>query len=114
MIDAVALAADEILSIPEDQPERLFGTPEELAARYRALAMRWHPDHASLLGTKTAEVFQWIAKLHSNACGNLVNGFWRTPEWIEFHASNGITHRISHVRDFDFGIGEGYMRLARP
>jgi hypothetical protein len=111
MFDAAALAADEILSIPEDQPERLFGSPEEVASRYRALAMWWHPDHASLRGTKTAEVFQRIAKLHSKAREKLADGFWRTPGWIEFHASNGTLHRMSNVREFDCGIGEGYLGL---
>lgn len=111
MFDASALAADEILSIPEDHPERLFGSQEELASRYRALAMWWHPDHASLRGTKSAEVFLWVAKLHSKAQEKLAHGFWRTPGWIEFHASDGTLHRMSHVREFDFGIGEGYLGL---
>lgn len=111
MFDAAALTADEILSIPEDQPERLFGTPEELASRYRALAMWWHPDHASLRGTKTSEVFQWIANLHSKAREKLAHGFWRTAGWIEFHVANGARHRVSHVREFDLGIGEGYLGL---
>lgn len=111
MFDAAALAADEILSIPEDQPERLFGSPDELGSRYRALAMWWHPDHALLRGTKSTEVFQWIGKLHRTAREKLADGFWRAPGWIEFHASNGIVHRMSHVREFDLGLGEGYLGL---
>src|SRR5438874_1671920 len=111
MIDVATLSASEILAIPEDQPERLFGSPDEMAARYRALAMRWHPDRAALRGPCAGadEVFSRIAALHAKGREKLDRGTWRTPGIIEFHGQDGRLRRVRHQRAFDLGIGEGYL-----
>ena len=79
MPDAAVLTAAAILAIPEDQPERLFGTPDAITGCYHALAKRWHPDHAA--GVKA--VFSHVAILHAKACEKRDLGLWRTPGLLE-------------------------------
>ena len=45
MLDIGKITANAILAVPLSDPERLFSSPGDARAEYRALAMRWHPDH---------------------------------------------------------------------
>jgi hypothetical protein len=110
MTDIATLTEADILAIPEDEPERLFSTPDELAPRYRALALRWHPDRGA--GQAAENVFRRVTLLHARAKQRLDAGIWRAPGLLELRGTDGITRRIRHLRDYDIGIGRAYLGRA--
>ena len=61
MLDVMALTGSKILAIPEIEPERLFGKPDMVHDRYKALARKWHPDNPT---TGDGDVFLHINLLN--------------------------------------------------
>ena len=101
------LSAAAILAIPEDHPERLFGTPEAITPLWRALARTWHPDHAA--DAMAATVFAHIGCLHARALEKRDLGQWRTPGLLELRGADGVTRRVRHIREFPFELGAAYL-----
>jgi len=91
--------AEGILGIPLGEPERLFGKPELIGPVYRALAMRWHPDHAA-----RDDVFKHLAVLRTEAERHVADGTWSIPELLEIGG-----RRIRYFRTFPFGLGRAYL-----
>jgi hypothetical protein len=91
--------ADSLLAIPPGEPERLFGKPELISAMYRALALRWHPDHAG-----RDDVFRHLVALKAEADRHAAAGLWSTPGMLEIGG-----RRIRHFRSFPFELGRAYL-----
>ncbi len=98
------MTADQILAIPVLEPERLFGSPEELHERYHGLARRWHPD----LPDGDLRVFAHVNELHDQAKRLVDDGRWHTPGLLEFTA-NGKRYRVRYFRAFEFELGKAYL-----
>lgn len=62
-VKLAAMTPAWILAIPAHEPERLFTVPDQIAAEYRILAKRFHPD---LPGGDTG-AFAHLAELHADA-----------------------------------------------
>jgi hypothetical protein len=101
-----ALSRAQILQLPLDQPERLFETADEVAARYKALAKHWHPD---VPGTGDAEVFAHLSLLHKKAATKIAAGEWHTPGLLQLVGTDGLTRKIKYIKDFDCGLGMAYI-----
>lgn len=94
--------AAAILAIPIDEPERLFGaTPDHIAARYRELVKRWHPDAGG-----DVAVFQHIGDLYRNAGRKVASGVWTPPGLIEITDRHGKRMRLQYRVRRKFELGE--------
>ncbi len=68
MTDPLSLTADQILALPERQPQKLFTLDETKdKAIYRKLALRWHPDQPG--GNK--HVFAHLSVMYARAARSL-------------------------------------------
>ncbi len=92
--------AEEILAISANEPERLFRTPDQVAATYHRLAMLWHPDRAG--GRR--EVFEHLTALREAAELHVRQGCWRTPGWLELAG-----RRLPYFRTYPFELGTAYL-----
>lgn len=102
------LGAEQILSIPRAEPERLF--PRDAAAAkavFRHLAGRWHPDRCA--DPRAVEVFQHLRELHKAAEVRRRSGLWRTPGRLELRALDGRSYRLRYLRRHGFELGELYV-----
>jgi hypothetical protein len=103
-----SITAADLLAIPSDQPERLFGTPDAITTRFRALAASWHPDHTGA-DAQARDVFAHLVALRDSAREKLAKGIWQTPGVFERRGNDGLLRRVRHLRDFDIGVGRAYL-----
>jgi len=94
----------KILAVPSDWPEKLFTGPAQVTDEYRALARRFHPDRGG-----DGKILAHINILHDAAEKRIEDGTWRTPGRIDFAGTDGKLYRIRFRREFDIGIGRGYI-----
>ena len=101
------LGAEQILNIPEDQPDRLFSAADKVDAEYKALAKRWHPDlggdakvlaHINVLKSKVPMVKTWRVF----AVDDL------TPGMLNITTDAGKSLRIGYRRKHSFALGSIY------
>lgn len=92
--------AEEILAIPAGEPERLFQAPDQVAALYHRLAMRWHPDRAE--GRR--EVFEHLAALKEEAELHIRQGRWQVPGLLELAG-----RKIRYFKTYPFELGTAYL-----
>lgn len=90
------LDASQILAIPLTEPERLFRSPTQLKAVYRALVKFWHPDHSR--DPKATEVISHITILHAMAERKIAAGVWETPGKLELRGKDAKTRYVSFER----------------
>ncbi len=109
MKNVAALTADDLLGIPDAEPERLFTGEAPVAhAEYRALAARWHPDRNA--GDDLAErVFKHVNVLYALAEKKLASGDWRIPGLLVLRGTDGKTRRIRYQRHHPFELGDLYV-----
>src|SRR6185437_3321103 len=93
-----------ILAIPLTEPERLFGTPDNIKSVYHALAMQWHPDRP----TGNGEVFKHLNDLHTKAVELADADLWHTPGEFVFTAG-GKNYILHYFKSFDFELGKAYL-----
>lgn len=106
MKDVLALNSKEILSIPPDQPERLFaGTIEEAKDQYRRLARFWHPDRNQAAGHR---VFAHIQVLHAAAEKRILDGTWRANGLLRVVDLNGREFSLRYKKSHPFDLGHMY------
>lgn len=108
MIDARMLSGPQILTIPDEEPERLFGKPDLVSDLYRELAKKWHPDH---LGGDGA-IFTHINVLHLAAKEHIRAGTWHIPGELTFVA-DGKTYALRYFKRFDFELGVAYLSQTK-
>lgn len=98
------LLGPTILAIPENEPERLFTSPENWVEEYKLLAKKWHPDKSG----GDAKVFSHIAILRSRAKEHIAAKIWREPDVLKF-TSGEKSFRLSYKKEFSFELGKGYI-----
>lgn len=91
--------ADAILAVHLDEPERLFGSPDQIGHVFRHLAMRWHPDHAG-----RGDVFAHLLALREQAEERAATHSWTVPGKLEV-----VGHRIRYFHRFAFELGTAYV-----
>ncbi len=103
------MTASQILAIPADRPERLFvrGGRDELAADFRKLAMRWHPDRNGGSAEST-EVFARIVALHEAAGRRVASGAAAAPaaDAVRISTLDGRAFDLSYRVRRPFELGE--------
>ncbi len=99
------LTTKDLLTIPPDQPERLFSNKDAIRGEFRALARRFHPDHEG--GSDVA--FAHLNALHKSALDKIFRGEWRVPGRLELKGADGVVRRVRYVKDFDVGLGRAYL-----
>lgn len=104
-MNVITLTKPNILAIALDQPESLFGSPDEVAPRYKQLAKRWYPD----LPGGDREAFTHINLLHDSAKHKIEAGEWHVPGLLQVLGSDGITRKIKYLKSFNCGLGQGYI-----
>jgi hypothetical protein len=110
MIDVLTLAGSKILSIPDMEPERLFGRPDLVHDRYKSLAKKWHPDNKD---TGHNGVFQHINILHEKAKKLVEEGKWHVPGELSFKTKAGKEYVLRYFKSFDFDLGKAYLSDTR-
>lgn len=102
------LTASTILSIPADQPERLFSADQDTARNeYRMLAACWHPDRHS--GAEAGQVFGHIGALYRAALARLTGGYWQTPGLLRLTALDGTCYEIRYRKQHAFELGQMFI-----
>jgi hypothetical protein len=92
--------AEEILAIPASEPERLFQAPEQVAALYHRLALRWHPDRAE--GQR--DVFEHLTALRKEAELHIRQGRWQVPGLLELAG-----RKLRYFKNYPFELGTAYL-----
>jgi hypothetical protein len=99
-----------ILSIPLDEPERLFVSPAELRTEYIALLKHWHPDTClePVTVEEAAGITAHITALYSAAQTLIRSGVWRARRGGEMFLTgkDGKTRQIKFRVRRPFEIGE--------
>ena len=93
--------AAEILAIPLTEPERLFFSADIIAARFKALAMDWHPDRGG-----DAKVFAHINVLKAEAEKKAAAGIWETPGLLELRSVGGTKLILKFKKRMTVDVGE--------
>lgn len=99
--------AENLLKIPESEPERLFPQPDNLGQQYRALQKQWHPDinHNPL----AAKVFAHIGVLYERAVEKLALKIWAPPGVLSLTGSDGKVRKINYRGRKTFELGEMFI-----
>ncbi len=106
---AQKMTAAQILAIPEDQPERIFGAPDKNLIKdiYRALAKQWHSDRNP--APEAADVFKHVGDLYTTAKRRTENGTWHNPNELLINTLNGKKYKIRYLKKHDFELGDFYI-----
>lgn len=117
MRDLSRLKPEDILSLGEGEPERLFSLdPRKARDEYGQLAKIWHPDVCS--NDLASEVFTRIVALYSSADSKREDGTWEVVgETIEleqagvkaFRTADGSIRRIDYIICRPFELGKTYI-----
>jgi hypothetical protein len=100
------LTARDILDIPPDRPDLLFGTEDktEIKHIFHALARKWHPDRNP--GRDVSEVFARVANLNK-AAEEGVKG--ERPGVLHFTTDEGHDVNIKYLKKREFELGDMYI-----
>jgi hypothetical protein len=100
--------ADEILAIPVDQPERLFGADSSLVKKmYREFAKYWHTDtNKSPIAKK---VVAHVNVLHDAAMKKIADNTWQEPGFFQCKLNGGKTFRVRSDATRKFELGEMHI-----
>ncbi|AQT06276.1 J domain-containing protein [Acetobacter persici] len=75
-------SAEDLLSIADSEPERLFVSPDRISSIFTQLARKWHPDANT--GTPNASaVFSHLVDLRNRANEKVRRNTWSTPGLVE-------------------------------
>jgi hypothetical protein len=109
------MTADELLAVAPYDARRLFpGTAADVAARFRQLALAWHPDRNA--ARNAAAVFAHISALHRVAEQSLADD---GPAQTLFETIDGrqfrLGWRVRHVTDYgEILIGDRHIAQIVP
>ncbi|SOC26768.1 J domain-containing protein [Thalassospira xiamenensis] len=105
----LAMSAHDILSVPGDQPHRLFPGDRELARKlFKQLAVKWHPDHNRSEPLAT-DVFQHLNSLLHTADKQLQNGTWAGRGSLSVPVKHGKDILLHYVQAQAFELGRAYF-----
>jgi len=99
--------ADDILNIPLDRPERLFGSRMDLRTVYRELVRKWHPDVNA--DPKASAVFQKVNELYHSAKEKAADGIWQAEALLSTIAANGTEHQLKFREARTFELGSAFI-----
>lgn len=106
MIDVLSLGEKEILSIPEDSPEKIFsGDLDKAKVEFRRLRSRWHPDTNAVDPTIIAH----INKLFDKAEELLKKGLWKRDGQLLIASSSGKSYSFRYHKAEEFELGIAYV-----
>lgn len=101
------LSAENILTIPESAPERLFSADGKTARRqFRTLAFRWHPDRCK--DPKARDVFERVRRLYDAARAKQKKSAPDAGE-ILLTDIDGRKFRLRYRMKSKFELGETYV-----
>jgi hypothetical protein len=102
------LTAEEILAIPEQEPERLYSrNADDITHIFRNLAKKWFPDlnHTPL----ASDVFRHITTLRESAEKKVAKGTWQEAGYLTLRLKDGHILRIRSDARFDFELGAAHI-----
>lgn len=106
--DVAALTADFLLSISDDEPERVFSEEADVAKKeMRKLAFAWHPDRNE--DSQAGAVFHKVQVLYARAEQKRAAGTWEVPGQLTIKAANGSVFTLSYARRHAVDIGSLYV-----
>lgn len=97
-------SADEILSISENFPEKIFPNNEDESTKvYRSLMKEWHPDKNK--DENANQVSSHLSKLYEIALKRIKENSWREPYTLLFKCKDKKERslRYKKIRDFELG-----------
>jgi serine/threonine protein kinase len=99
------MEAKAILSIPENQPERIFPNSEDEAKSvFRKLIKEWHPDHNK--SSEAQQVTSHLQKLYDEVIGRIQKGTWSLPNTLTFKGVDGKVRTVKYRRKRSFELGD--------
>lgn len=98
--------AEQILTIPLDEPERLFSR-EKHHEEFLQMAKKWHPDRNSDPGA--GAVFAHITNLRNRAAAKARDNKWTEPNTLILHETSGRTIKFHYKRKHPFELGEMFI-----
>ncbi|MEZ5816030.1 MAG: molecular chaperone DnaJ [Hyphomicrobiaceae bacterium] len=100
---------EALLAVPLDQPERIFsGSPQDIRAQWRALALRHHPDCNP--GTVNAQAaFRHLLALKKAAEARIKAGAWTRNGERLLTTRDGRCFRLRFISRRPFELGESYI-----
>lgn len=102
------LSADDILALPLDAPEALFGADENsFKPAYRQLVAAWHPDRNR--DPRAASVMAHITALHGAGMQKIKAGTWAPPNVLVLKSKTGKKIKIKYARQHAFELGQMYI-----
>lgn len=112
LANAEKASATQILTIPADQPERIFPRDADGIARLRKDLLKiWHPDRNP--DAKAGDVFHHINTLADAAKDKLDNGVWSVEGRLDISTADGKGIKIQYLRKHDFELGECYISTRK-
>lgn len=105
MRPVLSLDREALMAIPPTHPARLFSGPDAVEVEGRELMKRWHPDVAG----GDEDVFKHIGLLLAAAKRQRDLGAWDEPGLKRLLGIDGKRYNIRYVREFDVGLGYGYI-----
>lgn len=105
-----ALDAAAMLAIPQAEPERLFSAADAIAATFRTLARRWHPDRNA--DPQASHVFAHLAALRAEALRRRDAGLWRGPAVVAFESRDGRLYELRYRRLHEDAVASLYVGKA--
>lgn len=104
-----AYTPSEIISIPEDAPERLFSGADDLDKDlFRKLSLQWHPDRSRGDADKE-EAFKRLGVLYTRRGEKIKDGTWEGPGQTEIRTTQGKIIRLKYLKKVPFEIGTFYI-----
>lgn len=100
------MKAEEILAIPDDRPELLFGYDLDGAkTKYRLLTGEWHPDR----NKDGSDVFAKIAKLYEAVQDVVAKGVWRGDKFLWFRSMENKEFTSMYLASWSSEVCEMYV-----
>lgn len=104
-MDYLNLTAEQILAIPEGEPERLYSANLiSLKLEFHNLAQKWHPDHNT--NSKASEVLARIVALKELGIEKIEKGEWHKPGELNLKSLDGRQFNIRYFAKRDFELGD--------
>jgi len=99
------MTEEEILSIPNSEPERLFPNSEEDAkAVFRKLLLKWHPDVNK--SKNSGKIVEHIRQLYDLVNSKIKNKTWAEPNTLVLKGADSKIRTIKYLRKRAFELGE--------
>lgn len=106
MNNLLNLTAEQILSIPVDNPEHIFSI-NEFKSQKMKIRSKWAPDRNR--HTKATQVFQHLQKMFKVAETKIENNEWGGNSTILFTAYSGKQYELKYYKMHKFELGKMYI-----